>query len=76
MLVVNVRPPGFADALLKSGLNFKIWVNYKADLVNQLTEKSIEYLFFGKSVGVLLYSARSARQFVELLGSSNLYPNH
>ena len=58
---------GFTDALTKNGLKFKTLINYKANLVNQLTDKSVDLLLSGKPVGVLLYSARSAGQFSALL---------
>ena len=49
------------------GLNIKVWINYKANLVDQLTNNSVDFLSTGNSVGVLLYSARSARQFSKLI---------
>lgn len=58
---------GFTDGLSKLGLNIKVWVNYKANLVDQLTNISVDFLSSGDPVGILLYSARSARQFSKLL---------
>ena len=58
---------GFIDALQISGLNIKTWINYKANLVDQLTYKSIDFLTSGDPVGILLYSARSATQFSGLI---------
>jgi uroporphyrinogen-III synthase len=58
---------GFIDDLSMFGLNIKVWINYKANLVDQLTNNSVDFLSTGNSVGVLLYSARSARQFSKLI---------
>ncbi len=54
---------GFMENLKQIGLNFVHWVNYKANLVDQLTHKSAKLLGSGEAVGVLLYSPRSAQQF-------------
>ena len=58
---------GFLEDLEKLGLQVISWINYKAILVDQLTHKSVELLISGNPVGVVLYSARSARQFSQLL---------
>ena len=58
---------GFTDELSKFGLIIKVWVNYKANLVDHLTKKSMNFFTAGDLVGVLLYSARSARHFSKLI---------
>ena len=58
---------GFTDELSKIGLNFNRWINYNANLVDHLTNKSINFLTSDDSIGILLYSARSARRFSELI---------
>ncbi len=57
----------FTDDLSNIGLNIRTWINYKANLVDQLTNNSIDFLNSGDPVGILLYSARSARQFSNLV---------
>ena len=59
---------GFIEALQNNGLNIEVWVNYKANLVDHLTKKSSDFLTSGDPIGILLYSARSARQFSKLIG--------
>lgn len=61
----------FTDALQKSGLQYQRWANYKANLVDQLTDKTVELLCSGIPVGVLLYSARSAHQFIDCMDAFN-----
>ena len=77
VLVIDKRPAlyvcgenstsGFTDELSKFGLNITVWVNYKANLVDQLTKKSSDFLAIDDLVGILLYSARSAGQFSRLI---------
>ena len=58
---------GFVDSLLEYGLNIKVWINYKANLVDQLTKNAIDFLTCGNPVGILLYSSRSAGQFSKVI---------
>lgn len=63
--------PGFTIELSKIGLIIQKWANYKANLVDQLTKKSLEFLSSGEPVGILLYSARSAAQFNDNIERAN-----
>ncbi len=63
---------GFIGELSKFGLNIKAWINYKANLVDQLTNYSVDFLNSGDPVGILLYSPRSAGQFSKILNQHKL----
>ena len=58
---------GFIKSLQKTGLNLITWINYKAILVDQLTNETANLLRRGAPVGILLYSARTARQLSKLV---------
>lgn len=59
--------PGLVENLREKRLIVQPWALYKANLVDQLTNISKEWLRNNDPVGVLMYSARSARQFERIL---------
>lgn len=59
--------PGLVENLREKRLIVQPWALYKANLVDQLTNISKEWLRNNDPVGVLMYSARSARQFERVL---------
>lgn len=59
--------PGLVENLREKRLIVQPWALYKANLVDQLTNISKEWLRNNDPVGVLMYSARSARQFERAL---------
>jgi uroporphyrinogen-III synthase len=60
--------PGLVDELQNNQFNVLPWALYNAILVNRLTKISCNWLQDKEDVGVLLYSARSARQFSIIIG--------
>jgi uroporphyrinogen-III synthase len=64
--------PGLAGILKGDRVNLCRWVLYKANLVNQLTKFSVDWLRNSDAVGVLLFSARTADQFVKTANAYNL----
>jgi len=59
--------PGLVENVREKRLIVQPWALYKANLVDQLTNISKEWLRNNDPVGVLMYSARSARQFERVL---------
>ncbi len=66
--------PGLEENLQITRFEVTRWALYKADLVNQLTDKSLDWLRHEDPVGVLVYSGRSARQFGDILDKTD--PSH
>jgi len=61
--------PGLVATLKKNGLKVTSWVLYQAVLVKQLTKETSNILQAGQTASVVLYSARTARQFGKLASS-------
>ncbi len=61
--------PGLVETLHSSRVEVKSFTVYKANLVDQLTKKSTEWLRDSDPVGIMVYSARSAGQFSTVFSS-------
>ncbi len=66
---------GLEENLHKNRFEVTRWTPYKADLVNQLTDISLDWLTHAEPVGVLIYSSRSARQFGDILDRIDVIHN-
>lgn len=63
-----------SEILSKAGLPVVTWVRYEAQLVPNLTEEALTAIRSGDVAAVLVYSTRSAQNFMRLVEKAGIFP--